>query len=139
MARVAASAFGFLIFSHAFDGPDLYGALSFFAKLAYGFEHFYAFGVLDVLNAATGTLKHFAQDSFALGNGFLRTSSPFGWVSLMIGLAPILDPIRTSRQWLANRTLKRTLDRIRCNGQDPDKPHLLTAHGTVGPADKQRY
>ena len=25
MARVAASAFGFLIFSHAFDGPDLYG------------------------------------------------------------------------------------------------------------------
>jgi hypothetical protein len=59
-----------------------------------------------------------------------------GWVSLMIGL---LDPIRTSRQWLANRTLKRTLDHIRCNGQDSDKPHLLTAHGTVGPADKQRY
>jgi hypothetical protein len=29
-ARVAAGAFGFLIFSHAFDGPDLYGALSFF-------------------------------------------------------------------------------------------------------------
>jgi hypothetical protein len=27
-ARVAAGAFGFLIFSHAFDGPDLYGALS---------------------------------------------------------------------------------------------------------------
>ena len=25
-ARVAAGAFGFLIFSHAFDGPDLYGA-----------------------------------------------------------------------------------------------------------------
>jgi hypothetical protein len=28
---VAAGAFGFLIFSHAFDGPDLYGASSFFA------------------------------------------------------------------------------------------------------------
>jgi hypothetical protein len=27
-ARVAAGAFGFLIFSHAFDGPDLYGASS---------------------------------------------------------------------------------------------------------------
>jgi hypothetical protein len=26
MARVAAGAFGFLIFSYAFDGPDLYGA-----------------------------------------------------------------------------------------------------------------
>src|SRR4029453_16360891 len=26
---VAAGAFGFLIFSHAFDGPDLYGASSF--------------------------------------------------------------------------------------------------------------
>jgi hypothetical protein len=30
VARVAAGTFGFLIFSHAFDGPDLYGALSFF-------------------------------------------------------------------------------------------------------------
>jgi hypothetical protein len=30
MARVAAGALGFLIFSHAFDGPDLYGAFSFF-------------------------------------------------------------------------------------------------------------
>jgi hypothetical protein len=29
-ARVAAGAFGFFIFNHAFDGPDLYGALSFF-------------------------------------------------------------------------------------------------------------
>jgi hypothetical protein len=28
IARVAAGAFGFLIFSHAFDGPDLYGASS---------------------------------------------------------------------------------------------------------------
>jgi hypothetical protein len=28
--HVAAGAFGFLIFSHAFDGPDLYGASSFF-------------------------------------------------------------------------------------------------------------
>jgi hypothetical protein len=27
---VAAGAFGFLIFSHAFDGPDLNGAWSFF-------------------------------------------------------------------------------------------------------------
>jgi hypothetical protein len=25
-----AGAFGFLIFNHAFEGPDLYGALSFF-------------------------------------------------------------------------------------------------------------
>jgi hypothetical protein len=25
MTRVAAGAFGFLIFNHAFDGPDLYG------------------------------------------------------------------------------------------------------------------
>ena len=30
VARVAAGAFGFLIFSHAFDGPERYGALSFF-------------------------------------------------------------------------------------------------------------
>jgi hypothetical protein len=46
MTLVAAGAFGFLIFSHAFDGPDLYGALSFFEtmssrpKLANGFEYF---------------------------------------------------------------------------------------------------
>jgi hypothetical protein len=61
---VAAGALGFLIFSHAFDGPDLYGASSFFetmpsrTKLADGFEHFHAvaFGVFDVLNTATGTL-----------------------------------------------------------------------------------
>jgi hypothetical protein len=33
MTRVAADAFGFLIFSHAFDGPDLYGALSFFETM----------------------------------------------------------------------------------------------------------
>jgi hypothetical protein len=33
MARVAAGAFGFLIFSHVFDGPDLYGALSFFETM----------------------------------------------------------------------------------------------------------
>jgi hypothetical protein len=32
-ARVAAGAFGFLIFSHAFDGPDLYGASSFFETM----------------------------------------------------------------------------------------------------------
>jgi hypothetical protein len=30
LARVAAGAFGFLIFNHTFDAPDLYGALSFF-------------------------------------------------------------------------------------------------------------
>ena len=36
MTRVAAGAFGFLIFSHAFDGPDLYGALSFFETLDHG-------------------------------------------------------------------------------------------------------
>ena len=33
MARVAAGVFGFLIFSHAFDGPDLYGASSFFETM----------------------------------------------------------------------------------------------------------
>jgi hypothetical protein len=33
MARVAAGAFGFLIFNHAFDGPDLYGALIFFETI----------------------------------------------------------------------------------------------------------
>jgi hypothetical protein len=33
MALVAAGAFGFLIFSHAFDGPDLYGASSFFETM----------------------------------------------------------------------------------------------------------
>jgi hypothetical protein len=32
-ARMAAGAFGFLTFSHAFDGPDLYGALSFFETM----------------------------------------------------------------------------------------------------------
>jgi hypothetical protein len=31
---VAAGAFGFLIFNHAFDGPDLYGASSFFEPSA---------------------------------------------------------------------------------------------------------
>ena len=34
MARVAAGALGFLIFSHAFDGPDLYGAFSLFEIMA---------------------------------------------------------------------------------------------------------
>ena len=34
MARVAAGAFGFLIFNHAFDDPDLYGALSFFETMS---------------------------------------------------------------------------------------------------------
>jgi hypothetical protein len=33
MARVAAGAFGFLIFSHTFDGPNLYGASSFFETI----------------------------------------------------------------------------------------------------------
>jgi hypothetical protein len=32
--RVAAGAFGFLIFNHVFDGPDLYGALSFFETMS---------------------------------------------------------------------------------------------------------
>jgi hypothetical protein len=32
-ARVAAGAFGFLIFSHAFEGPDLYGTSSFFETM----------------------------------------------------------------------------------------------------------
>ena len=31
--RVAAAAFGFLVLSHAFDGPDLYGASSFFETM----------------------------------------------------------------------------------------------------------
>jgi hypothetical protein len=52
-----------------------------------------------------------------------------GWVSLMNGLAPILDQY----------ALKRTLDRIRCNGQETDKPHLLIAHGTEGPVNKVRF
>ena len=44
-ARLAAGAFGFLIFNHVFDGRDLYGAIQFFvtcplAELGYGFEHF---------------------------------------------------------------------------------------------------
>jgi hypothetical protein len=33
---VAAGALGFLIFSHAFDDPDLYGALSFFETMPSG-------------------------------------------------------------------------------------------------------
>jgi hypothetical protein len=33
IAHVAAGAFGFLIFNHAFDGPDLYGASSFFETI----------------------------------------------------------------------------------------------------------
>jgi hypothetical protein len=61
MTRVAAGAFGFLILSHAFDGPDLYGALSFFEtmpsrpSLQTALNIFYAgaFGVFDVLNAAS--------------------------------------------------------------------------------------
>jgi hypothetical protein len=59
---VAADIFRFLIFSHTLDGPDLYGASSFFEtmalkpKLANGFEHFHAvaFAMFDVMNAATG-------------------------------------------------------------------------------------
>jgi len=35
MARVAAGAFGFLIFNHAFDGPDSYGTSSFFGRLIF--------------------------------------------------------------------------------------------------------
>jgi hypothetical protein len=74
MARVAAGAFGFLIFSHAFDGPDLYGESSFLwndalkAELTNGFEHLaaIAFGVFDALNTATGALKHFAQHGLTL-------------------------------------------------------------------------
>jgi hypothetical protein len=34
-----------------------------------------AFGVLDVLNAATGTLKRLAQDSFALGKSRVGAAS----------------------------------------------------------------
>jgi len=33
MTPVAAGALGFLIFNHAFDGPDLHGALSFFEAM----------------------------------------------------------------------------------------------------------
>ena len=33
MVRVAAGAFGFLIFNHAFDGPDLYGSLKTWLKV----------------------------------------------------------------------------------------------------------
>jgi hypothetical protein len=33
ITRVAAGTFGFLIFCHAFDGPDLYGASSFFETM----------------------------------------------------------------------------------------------------------
>jgi hypothetical protein len=33
MARVAAGAFGFLIFNQAFEGPDLYGESSFFETM----------------------------------------------------------------------------------------------------------
>jgi hypothetical protein len=35
-ARVAAGAFGFLIFNHAFDRPDLYGASGFFEPMPFG-------------------------------------------------------------------------------------------------------
>jgi UDP-galactopyranose mutase len=54
VARVAAGAFAFLIFSHAFDGPDLYGASSFFEtmpsrpRLAVRFEHFHAVAFGDM-------------------------------------------------------------------------------------------
>ena len=68
IARVAAEAFGFLIFSHAFGGPDLYGASSLFEMMPsrpslQNFEHLHpvAFGVFDVLNAATGTLTRANQ------------------------------------------------------------------------------
>jgi hypothetical protein len=33
LVRVAAGAFGFLIFNHVFDGPDLCGASSFFETM----------------------------------------------------------------------------------------------------------
>jgi hypothetical protein len=40
MAGVAAGALGFLIFNHAFDGLDLYGALSFFEIFIAGQSYF---------------------------------------------------------------------------------------------------
>ena len=61
VARVAAGAFGFLIFSHAFDGPDLYGESSFFDTMPsrpslQRPEHFGAISLcmFDVLNTAHG-------------------------------------------------------------------------------------
>jgi hypothetical protein len=38
-ARVAAGALGFLIFSHAFDGPERYGASSFFETMPSPKDH----------------------------------------------------------------------------------------------------
>jgi hypothetical protein len=65
---VAAGAFGFLIFSHAFEGPDRYGALSFLEtipsrpslKMDLNISTPQtAFGVFDILNVAPGTLQNF--------------------------------------------------------------------------------
>jgi hypothetical protein len=74
---VAAGAFGFLTLIHALDGPERYGTLSFFEKmpsrpsLQMGFEHFVAvaFGVLDVLNAAPGTVSRANQRCPVEGGG----------------------------------------------------------------------
>jgi hypothetical protein len=70
MARVAAGAFGFLTLIQVFDGPVgrvEFLSDSFKAELTNRLKHLpaVALGVLHVLNAATGTLKHFAQDSFS--------------------------------------------------------------------------
>src|SRR4030095_8929669 len=60
MARVAAGAFGFLIFNHAFDGPDLYGALTFFETMPSRPSLQMAF---DILNAATVSHIHMTSAS----------------------------------------------------------------------------
>jgi hypothetical protein len=82
---VAAGAFGFLIFNHTFDGPDLYGAASFFEtmpskpSLHMALKHFdaVAFGVFDVLNAATGAFQNFRFSRLPL----VILTIDFGWSS----------------------------------------------------------
>jgi hypothetical protein len=49
MAGVAAGALGFLIFNHAFDGLDLYGALSFFEIFIAGQSSFHLRTLLQML------------------------------------------------------------------------------------------
>jgi hypothetical protein len=79
----------------------LYGASSFFETIPQGracrcFEHFdaVAFGVFDVLNAATGTLNRRAEDSFALGKRLFP--NVFSVVHQNIegesGGRPVIDP-----------------------------------------------
>jgi hypothetical protein len=97
VARVAAGAFGFLIFSHAFDGPDLYGAFSFFENDA--LQANLLFGVVGGGGGGGG------GSGGGLGT-FLRKErpDPGSWIQMVAG---ILSPLHYRTTKLASKVLSR--------------------------------